>query len=260
MIKIYDSYEDEPEDVFLPLDEKTYAHFYNQEMKEFDADLSFYTKALIPSTKILELGCGGGRLSRQLIKQGYHLTGIDLSTEMLEVARKAAPQGTFLTANICNFSINNSFDAVIAPYNVLNLLPSKEDIAQCLNRCKEHLGAEGLFLMEIYTQDGDIIDGEKSFQFQVFPHPKGGRLVKEIVRTQSIDSVQVEERYRSRPTAGEFTDYSHTFSINALSKGFWQDILQENGFYILSCDHHYPSEPQKNTNNGRTLITAKVQK
>lgn len=260
MTTIYDSYEDEPEDVFLPLDESTYAQFYNQEMKDFDADLSFYLKALPPSSKILELGCGGARLSRQLIELGHQLTGIDLSAQMLKIAQKSAPQGTFIAANICSFTINDTFNAVIAPYNVFNLLSCPEDIGQCLKGCREHLDDDGLFLMEVYTEDGSIASGEKSFQFQVFAHPDSGRLVKEIVRTHGHNRVEVEERYRSRPINGEFTDYSHTFSINAFSKEFWQDILAEQGFDTLSCVHHYPSEAKKTGNTGRTLITAKVQK
>lgn len=260
MTKIYDSYEDEPEDVFIALDSSTYAHFYNQEMKEFDADLPFYTERLSPQTQILELGCGGARLSRLLLEQGHLVTGIDLSCEMLEIAKKIAPQGTFIAANICNFDINHSFDAIIAPYNVLNLLSSKEDIGNCLATCHKHSTNKTLLLIEVYTQDGSIAEGEKSFQFQVFPHPEKGRLVKEIVRTYKKDSIQIEERYRSRPINGDFTDYSHTFSINAFNLKFWQDILDEYGFKTLSCIHQYPPEPQTDSTNGKTLITAQVRK
>lgn len=260
MTTIYDTYDDEPQDVFIPIDSHTYALFYQQEMKEFDADLSFYTTSLPPTATILELGCGGARLSRLLLDQGYKLTGIDLSNEMLEIARQVAPTGDFLSANICNFDLNKKFDAIIAPYNVLNLLPTAEDIGNCLAQCYNHLTVGGRLIFEVHSHNTTILAGEKSFQFQVFPHPEGGRLVKEIVKIYGEAHIEVEERYRSRPTDKNFIDYSHRFSINSFSKSFWNTILTQYGFEIISCTNHYPSEPQDTPHSGKTLFTAKVRK
>ena len=50
------------------------------------ADIPFYLKyAKKQNGKILELGCGTGRVSIELAKNGYFVTGLDLSESMLEI-------------------------------------------------------------------------------------------------------------------------------------------------------------------------------
>ena len=47
----------------------------------------FFNKYNIPKNgSILDLACGTGSVSAEFIKKGYHITGIDLSTEMLSIA------------------------------------------------------------------------------------------------------------------------------------------------------------------------------
>lgn len=51
--------------------------------------------------RIVELGCGTGRLTRQLVKRypDAHTLAVDISTEMIEHARKSCPQAEFLAAD-----------------------------------------------------------------------------------------------------------------------------------------------------------------
>jgi len=59
-------------------------------------DLEFYKKVFskFSGVKILEFCCGTGRLTIPLFESGFSITGIDLSTTMLEEAkRKSAEKG-----------------------------------------------------------------------------------------------------------------------------------------------------------------------
>ncbi|MCC7559661.1 MAG: class I SAM-dependent methyltransferase [Methanobacterium sp.] len=67
--------------------------------------------------KILDLGCGTGRHAIELVKRGYHVTGVDLSENMLskarENARKAGVEIDFMKADARNLPFKNEFDIVI---------------------------------------------------------------------------------------------------------------------------------------------------
>ena len=64
---------------------------YNFETPEFvSRHLPFYEKALLLSKddKILEVGCGIGSYARAFARRGYHVIGMDLSTNFLSEAKK----------------------------------------------------------------------------------------------------------------------------------------------------------------------------
>lgn len=70
--------------------------------------------------KILDIGCGSGRLSVELAKRGAHVVGIDFSQKMLNIASLAAKeQGledkcTFIQDNFVNHVFNEHFRISIA--------------------------------------------------------------------------------------------------------------------------------------------------
>jgi 2-polyprenyl-3-methyl-5-hydroxy-6-metoxy-1,4-benzoquinol methylase len=47
---------------------------------------------------VIDLGCGSGIWAQELIKAGYEVLGVDISTAMIELARKRAPQARFVKA------------------------------------------------------------------------------------------------------------------------------------------------------------------
>ncbi|QUH23271.1 methyltransferase domain-containing protein [Methanobacterium alkalithermotolerans] len=68
-------------------------------------------------TKILDIGCGTGRHAIELAKRGYNVTGVDLSENMLNRARKNASEAgveiDFISADARNLSFQDEFDLVI---------------------------------------------------------------------------------------------------------------------------------------------------
>ncbi|MDU0294810.1 class I SAM-dependent methyltransferase [Saccharothrix longispora] len=77
--------------------------------------------ALVPAAgrATLDLGCGEGRVSRDLGGRGHRVTGVDASPTLLEAARQADPGGRYLLADAAGLPLpDGGFDLVVA-YNVL---------------------------------------------------------------------------------------------------------------------------------------------
>lgn len=78
--------------------------------------------------RILELGCGAGRLSGYLIEAARSFEGIDVGAPMIEYCSRRYPLGAFRVGDIREVGTleRGSFDAVVAPFNVIDVLGDAE--------------------------------------------------------------------------------------------------------------------------------------
>ena len=67
---------------------RKFAQFYDAYVQDFADDLELYTSLCTPGDRILEIGCGTGRVLKHFLERGYAITGVDISDDMLAVARK----------------------------------------------------------------------------------------------------------------------------------------------------------------------------
>ncbi|MFJ8950940.1 class I SAM-dependent methyltransferase [Streptomyces sp. NPDC102381] len=95
--------------------------------KDMHGEASFCS-ALVPAgARVLDAGCGTGRVMIRLAELGYDCVGIDLDASMLDVARERAPQLPWFQTDLADFDptaldIAADFDLVVAAGNVLPLL------------------------------------------------------------------------------------------------------------------------------------------
>lgn len=67
---------------------RKFAGYYDSYTKGFRKDLELYRSFCHKSDNILEVGCGTGRVLENLMNAGYKVTGVDISEEMLDIARQ----------------------------------------------------------------------------------------------------------------------------------------------------------------------------
>ena len=76
-----------------------------------------------PPGRVLDVGCGEGRLSRDLKQRGYDAVGVDASATLIAAAREADHDGTYLRGDAATLPFRNAeFDQVIAFMSLHDLL------------------------------------------------------------------------------------------------------------------------------------------
>lgn len=85
-------------------------------------DINALVKRLSKGDSILDVGCGSGYIASILEKQGFKVTGIDVSRKMLELAKKNAPSSRFLKMDMRTLGFPpRSFDGVICLYSIIHV-------------------------------------------------------------------------------------------------------------------------------------------
>ena len=118
----------------------------------------------MPAT-IVDLGCGTGNIAIPLAKAGFRVFGVDLSADMLAMARNkweagggrsliaSAENGSirWLQQDMSDWELPEPVDAVISFCDSLNYLTEPEDIVSTFRRTFEGLAPGGLFLFDVHA-------------------------------------------------------------------------------------------------------------
>ena len=102
--------------------------------------------------KVLDIGCGGGYLTNFLASKGHLVSGIDLSTQSLDVARKHDATGSveYKKASASELPYGEGiFDAVCA----MDLLEHVENPAQVIAEASRVLKKGGLFFFHTFNRN-----------------------------------------------------------------------------------------------------------
>lgn len=96
---------------------------------------------------ILEVGCGDGRLAAEMNRAGYRVTGIDLSPEKIEKARRLDVQAE--VADVLEYEANIQFDAVLFTRSLHHI----HNLDAVMNKVKTLLGEKGRILVDDFAID-----------------------------------------------------------------------------------------------------------
>lgn len=104
--------------------------------------------------KILDLGCGTGLHTRELIKKGYKVVGLDLSKEMTEIAKKRNPSCKFYIGDMSNFDLvknEGKFDVIICMFSAFGYLTENSQLEGFFKSCSYHLKKNSLLILDVWN-------------------------------------------------------------------------------------------------------------
>ena len=103
----------------------------------------------------LDIGCGGGWFTRAFQRAGYHMTGVDISPEMLDFAQaqalKEGVRSEYLLGDITKFKSHKKFDFATAINDCINYIP-KNKLDSAFKCVKNALAKGGIFLFDISSE------------------------------------------------------------------------------------------------------------
>lgn len=131
-----------------------YSKYYNLLYKDKDylSEVNYVIEKLLETKSkvksILEFGCGTGGHGLLLKQKGFSVYGLERSKGMVSVARKNGLECE--VADISNFELNESFDAVIALFHVISYMTKNESLINTFRNANKHLSKGGVFLFDIW--------------------------------------------------------------------------------------------------------------
>jgi SAM-dependent methyltransferase len=112
---------------------------------------------VLSQADLLILACGtGGHIP--YFKNDYHVSGLDLSEDMLELARKKFPDIGFHLGNLIDFTLETEFDAMICLYGSIGFVKTVDNLRASLKRIAAHLRPDGAALITPWSTVEDFQD------------------------------------------------------------------------------------------------------
>ena len=204
------------------------AHVYDEINGEIDysAWADFIEKNVRDNTDtrpelVLDLGCGTGRMTLELARRGYDMTGVDYSEEMLAVARtNAEAEGLdgilWLSQDFAELDLYGTVDLAVSCLDCLNHITSPAQLSHVLSLVHNFLIPDGLFIFDmngkhkfenIYADRAYVFEGEGGFLAWQNSYDPKSKLCDFYItlfeegedgRYERYDEIQTERMYSMR--------------------------------------------------------------
>ena len=135
---------------------KVYKHRDEKEAKEL-VNLVFNNISLSKNSHILDLAAGFGRHAILFAKLGYNVTAVDLSENLLSIAKKnAKSEGVninFIQSDIRNFNPDSQYDLIVNLFTSLGYFEEDEENYYVLRKVFDLLSTGGFFVLDYFNKN-----------------------------------------------------------------------------------------------------------
>jgi SAM-dependent methyltransferase len=136
------------------------ATFYDNAFRDHFSELMVHhicnalrDHALVAPARLLDLGCGTGLLAMGLHKRGYHVTGIDQSDRMLDIARRRIERDELeidlRVGDIRAFELEGHFDVAVCTGDTVNHLLEPQELVDTFSCVHDALAPGGVFVFDM---------------------------------------------------------------------------------------------------------------
>jgi SAM-dependent methyltransferase len=132
------------------------------EGQDLDGEARFVDAMVPRGARILDAGCGPGRVGGRLVALGHHVIGVDIDPELIAAAEDDHPNAIWLSRDLAvldlvSEGISERFDVIVSAGNVMTFLApaTRRDV---LRRLSAHLAPDGRLVVGFGADRGYEFD------------------------------------------------------------------------------------------------------
>lgn len=212
---------------------ETFASVYDAIMDEtlYDLWLDFSLRHFPKGKKkVLELACGTGILSVMLAQKGFEVTGLDLSADMIALAKKRAQgvaQLDFIEGNMLDLSQVGHYDMVTCYSDSLCYMEDEVELGQAFEQVYAQLKTGGRFLFDVHStyQTDQVFPG-----YSYHDNAEDFAFVWDTYADEPPHSVVHELTFFVKEADGRFQRYDEVHEERTYELLTYEILLEQVGF------------------------------
>jgi ubiquinone/menaquinone biosynthesis C-methylase UbiE len=236
-------------------------------------DIPFYLElAQAVPGRMLEVGCGTGRVLLPVARAGKEITGLDLSEFMLNVCRDKLSRESvdvqrrvkLVQSDMRRFHLRHTYSLVTIPFRSFQHLLTVEDQLECLTTIARHLEPSGLLILDLFNPSLPHLVAEKYLE-EYGDEPEfalpDGRVVTRRQRIVSRDWLNhindVELIYYVKHPDGRSERLVHAFRMRYLFRFEAEHLLARCGLRVEDVYADFQKTPYGSKYPGELILVGR---
>ncbi len=181
---------------------------------------------------ILDLGCGTGDITYLFAKENYDMIGVDISFDMLNIAKENNSHENILYLNqdMREFELYGTVDVIYSSLDCINYITDKRDLKKVFKLCNNYLNPDGIFIFDVNTEYKfeNILDNKT----YIYDNDNAYLIWQsEYDKKRKICSFFLDMFYKEN---GAYNRYFEEQEQRAYSIAELKEIAEKSGFKVLA--------------------------
>lgn len=136
--------------------------------KDYEQEVDFLVKVFrrygVRGRRLLDVACGTGTHAKLLVGRGYEVTGVDISDDMLKVARrKLKARARFVRGDMRDLdaAVEGRYDAAVCLFSAICYNLTGDDLKRTMKGLYDHLEEDGVAVLDTHFTRGGFMDGNR---------------------------------------------------------------------------------------------------
>ena len=223
-----------------------FARFYDLEYGHKENDIDFYLDMAEEfGGPVLEIGVGTGRIAIPMVEEGFQVTGIDNSAEMIKVAQEylaELPENSFenlrlFQQDMKELNLEQKFPLCIIPFRAfLHNLTQKDQLAT-LEKIYQHLEPGGILAFDLFVPLYSVISNDEwldDIEEDELAIENSGVTISTFVKHNPVEQLmEIQNTYKSKSSSGQQEICDATMTYRYVFRYEMEALLTAAGFDTL---------------------------
>lgn len=178
---------------------------------------------------LLDVACGTGAHLAYL-QQDFRCAGLDLSPDLLKIARERLPSMPFYEGNMRTFDLAKTFDVVTCLFSAIGYMTTVDDLQRAFAQMARHVAPGGVLLVEPWFSPEQFINGRMFVMTIDEPEIKLTRMT----HSQAVNGISVLNMHHLLGIAGEGVQhYLETHEMGLFTPQQYTEAATRAGLRVL---------------------------